>query len=93
MAWGPEGLGHGILRSCWRRNEVPGLAGLPHARHAPVSAVPGAGSRGDASLDVHGREIYHKLVHESRWLPQEYEAWLQGTLIEALTDGRDTQKR
>ncbi|NML43285.1 TetR/AcrR family transcriptional regulator [Ramlibacter sp. G-1-2-2] len=32
-----------------------------------------------------GREIYHKLVHESRWSPQEYEAWLQRTLVDALT--------
>ncbi|GAB3765344.1 hypothetical protein GCM10028796_22430 [Ramlibacter monticola] len=40
-----------------------------------------------------GREVYHKLVHESRWLPQEYEAWLQRTLVEALTDGKGAHKR
>jgi hypothetical protein len=41
-----------------------------------------------------GREIYHKLVHESRWSAQEYQEWLQRALVEALTDGvRGTLKR
>lgn len=34
-----------------------------------------------------GRELYHKLVHESDWSPQAYQAWLEQTLMEALTDG------
>lgn len=34
------------------------------------------------------REVYHKLVHESGWTPDQYEAWLERTLRESLTDGR-----
>lgn len=34
------------------------------------------------------RDLYHKLVHESDWTPEAYQAWLEQTLIEALTDGR-----
>jgi AcrR family transcriptional regulator len=33
------------------------------------------------------REIYHKLVHESGWSPDRYQAWLDQTLIETLTEG------
>ena len=33
------------------------------------------------------REIYHKLVLESGWTPDRYQAWLEKTLLEALTDG------
>ena len=33
------------------------------------------------------REIYHKLVLESGWTPERYQAWLEKTLLEALTDG------
>lgn len=32
-----------------------------------------------------GREVYHKLVHESGWSPDRYEAWLGQTLLETLT--------
>jgi AcrR family transcriptional regulator len=32
------------------------------------------------------REIYHKLVLESGWTPDRYQAWLEKTLLEALTD-------
>lgn len=34
-----------------------------------------------------GRELYHKLVHESGWTPEAYQTWLERTLIETLTDG------
>lgn len=33
------------------------------------------------------REIYHKLVHESGWSPDRYQAWLDQTLVETLTIG------
>lgn len=33
------------------------------------------------------REVYHKLVHESGWTPQAFQAWLEQTLVESLTDG------
>jgi len=33
------------------------------------------------------REVYHKLVVESAWTPDQYQAWLERTLIETLTDG------
>ena len=33
------------------------------------------------------REVYHKLVVESAWTPDQYQAWLEQTLIETLTDG------
>jgi len=31
------------------------------------------------------REVYHKLVHESGWTPDRYQAWLEATLLESLT--------
>jgi AcrR family transcriptional regulator len=34
------------------------------------------------------RDLYHKLVIESGWTPEVYQAWLEQTLIEALTDGK-----
>lgn len=34
------------------------------------------------------REVYQKLVHESGWTPDAFQAWLERTLIETLTDGR-----
>lgn len=34
------------------------------------------------------REVYHKLVHESGWAPEAFQAWLEQTLIETLTDER-----
>lgn len=34
-----------------------------------------------------GREVYHKLVHESGWSPERYQAWLEQTLLETLTAG------
>lgn len=34
------------------------------------------------------REIYHKLVHESGWSPDEFQAWLEETLLTTLTDAR-----
>jgi hypothetical protein len=34
------------------------------------------------------REVYHKLVHESAWTPERFQAWLELTLIETLTDAR-----
>lgn len=33
-----------------------------------------------------GREVYHKLVHESGWTPDQFQDWLEQTLIETLTD-------
>ncbi|MDM0047775.1 TetR/AcrR family transcriptional regulator [Variovorax sp. J22R115] len=33
------------------------------------------------------REVYHKLVHESGWAPDVFQAWLEQALLEALTDG------
>ena len=33
------------------------------------------------------RELYHKLVHEAGWTTDAYQAWLETTLVEALTDG------
>jgi AcrR family transcriptional regulator len=35
-----------------------------------------------------GRDVYHKLVHESGWTPDKFEQWLARTLLEALTDVR-----
>lgn len=32
-----------------------------------------------------GREVYHKLVHESGWSPDKYQAWLRETLLVSLT--------
>jgi AcrR family transcriptional regulator len=34
-----------------------------------------------------GREVYHKLVHESGWSPDKYERWLEETLLASLTSG------
>ncbi len=34
-----------------------------------------------------GRELYQKLVRESGWTPDDYQAWLEQTLRETLTDG------
>jgi AcrR family transcriptional regulator len=34
------------------------------------------------------REVYHKLVHEAGWTPDHYQAWLERTLVETLTDPR-----
>lgn len=33
-----------------------------------------------------GREVYHKLVHESGWSPDKFQGWLEHTLLTALTD-------
>jgi AcrR family transcriptional regulator len=33
-----------------------------------------------------GRDVYHKLVHESGWPPDKFQAWLEQTLLESLTD-------
>lgn len=33
-----------------------------------------------------GRDVYHKLVHESGWSPDKFQAWLEQTLLESLTD-------
>src|SRR5215208_439223 len=33
-----------------------------------------------------GRDIYHKLVHESRWSSERFQDWLKRTLLESLTD-------
>ena len=30
------------------------------------------------------RDVYRMLVHEAGWTPDEYEAWLSRTLVEAL---------
>jgi AcrR family transcriptional regulator len=35
-----------------------------------------------------GRDVYHKLVHESGWSPDKFEKWLQQTLLDGLTDSR-----
>ncbi len=32
------------------------------------------------------RDVYHKLVHESGWSPDKYQAWLEQTLLATLTD-------
>jgi len=32
-----------------------------------------------------GREVYHKLVHESGWSPDKYQRWLEETLLATLT--------
>src|SRR5215471_4471443 len=32
-----------------------------------------------------GRDIYHKLVHESGWSPDRFQDWLEQTLTETLT--------
>jgi AcrR family transcriptional regulator len=32
-----------------------------------------------------GREIYHKLVHESGWSPDKFQSWLEETLLATLT--------
>jgi hypothetical protein len=34
-----------------------------------------------------GRDVYHKLVHESGWPPDKFEKWLRQTLLDSLTDG------
>ncbi len=33
-----------------------------------------------------GRDVYHKLVHESGWSPDKFQAWLAQTLLITLTD-------
>ncbi|HEX3142268.1 MAG TPA: TetR/AcrR family transcriptional regulator [Rhizobacter sp.] len=33
-----------------------------------------------------GREVYHKLVHESGWSPDKFQTWLEKTLLVTLTD-------
>jgi hypothetical protein len=33
-----------------------------------------------------GRDVYSKLVHESGWSPDKFQAWLEQTLLESLTD-------
>ena len=33
-----------------------------------------------------GRDVYHKLVHESGWSPDKFENWLRQTLLDSLTD-------
>lgn len=33
-----------------------------------------------------GRDVYHKLVHESGWSPDKFERWLEQTLLATLTD-------
>jgi AcrR family transcriptional regulator len=33
-----------------------------------------------------GRDVYHKLVHESGWSPDKFEKWLRQTLLDSLTD-------
>ena len=38
------------------------------------------------------REIYHKLVLEAGWTPDRYQAWLEKTLLEALTDGAASRR-
>jgi hypothetical protein len=35
-----------------------------------------------------GRDVYHKLVHESGWSPGKFEKWLRQTLLDSLTDRR-----
>jgi len=35
-----------------------------------------------------GREVYHKLVHESGWSPDRFQAWLEQTLLTTLTESR-----
>ena len=39
------------------------------------------------------RDIYHKLVHESGWSPDEYQGWLERTLLESLTDSASPGSR
>ncbi|MEJ6021127.1 TetR/AcrR family transcriptional regulator [Ramlibacter sp. PS4R-6] len=34
------------------------------------------------------REVYHKLVHEAGWSPDDYQGWLEQVLEESLTQGR-----
>ena len=33
-----------------------------------------------------GREVYHKLVHESGWSPDKFQRWLEQTLLATLTN-------
>jgi len=33
-----------------------------------------------------GRDVYHKLVHESGWSPDKFQNWLEETLVTSLTD-------
>ena len=33
-----------------------------------------------------GRDVYHKLVHESGWSPDKFQDWLEQTLLATLTD-------
>ena len=33
-----------------------------------------------------GRDVYHKLVHESGWSPDKFEKWLEQTLLASLTN-------
>ena len=32
------------------------------------------------------RDVYHKLVHECGWSPEQFQQWLERTLVEGLTD-------
>jgi hypothetical protein len=38
------------------------------------------------------REVYHKLVHESAWTPDAFQAWLAQTLVDTLTDGGEAAR-
>ena len=33
-----------------------------------------------------GRDVYYKLVHESGWPPDKFQAWLEQTLVSTLTN-------
>jgi AcrR family transcriptional regulator len=45
-------------------------------------------SAGNILWMLTGRDVYHKLVHESGWSPDKFEKWLRQTLLDSLTDSR-----
>ncbi len=42
---------------------------------------------GDILWMFTGRDVYHKLVHESGWSPDRFRDWLERTLLDTLTTG------
>lgn len=71
------------LRRSMQRERIEALfaagrarAGLDHERAAALLWM------------YTSRELYQKLVRESGWSPDDYQAWLEQTLRETLTDGR-----
>jgi len=71
------------LRREMQRDRIDALFRAGRAR-------PGLGrdSAADILWMLTGRDVYYKLVHESGWSPDEFQQWLERTLVEGLTDSK-----